>query len=290
MANYKGKVPVIALIGILIVLGLVAGLAYFLQKEHATNISLQQQLTEIREKQKIAEAKLDESKKMISLLEVKLQETQTQIESLTTDLEAEKAAKLESLNEAERLRTELEQQKVLRTDLEKKFNEAQGEIKKSRGQLAQLELKKTELEDKVKQLEIKSRDLETKVQGIELGTIVVSPEAKQPAKKTGKAKKVTKEEKKPAPLKEVKKAEAVAVSEKLEGNVLVVNKDYNFVVINLGNKEGVKAGSVFNVYHNDKYIGDVKVEKVHESMSAAGFASANIKDGVSEGDKVVQKL
>ncbi|MCU0651901.1 MAG: hypothetical protein MUC39_03055 [Candidatus Omnitrophica bacterium] len=293
MISQKGKVSPVVLIIILIVLGSLGGLAYFLQKERAININLQQQLTDIKEKQRITEAKLDESKNMISTLEVKLKETQTQIDSLTTDLEAEKIAKVESQNEAQRLRAELDQQKILRVNLEKQFNEAQGQFRKTQNQLSQLETQKTELEEKVKTLEAKSRDLEAKVQGIELGTIVVSPEAKQPAKKAKKAKEVKKEVKKasPAPVKEeVKRPAVVEAAVKLEGNVLVVNKDYNFVVINLGGKEGVKAGDVFGVYHNEKYIGEVKVEKVHESMSAAGLASANMKDGVNEGDKVVQKL
>ena len=45
----------------------------------------------------------------------------------------------------------------------------------------------------------------------------------------------------------------------------------------------------FPIYHNNQYVGDVKVEKVHDAMSAAGFVSADIKDKISEGDKVVPK-
>jgi hypothetical protein len=71
--------------------------------------------------------------------------------------------------------------------------------------------------------------------------------------------------------------------------VLVVNKDYNFAVINLGSKDGVALGNEFAVYRNNKFIGDMKVEKVHDAMSAAGFSSGDMKDKVSEGDKVVQK-
>jgi len=70
----------------------------------------------------------------------------------------------------------------------------------------------------------------------------------------------------------------------------VVNKDYNFVVINLGLQQGIKINDLFSVYHKEKYIGDIKVEKLHESMAAAGFVSAQIKDKISEGDKVVLKL
>jgi len=36
-------------------------------------------------------------------------------------------------------------------------------------------------------------------------------------------------------------------------------------------------------------IGDVKVEKVHETMAAAGFVDEKIKTKVKEGDKVISK-
>ncbi len=84
------------------------------------------------------------------------------------------------------------------------------------------------------------------------------------------------------------KQEKPAPSE-LAGKVLVVNKDYDFLVINIGSKEGVAVGDIFSVSHNNKYIGDVKIEKLHESMAAAGFVSPEIKAAVSEGDKVTKK-
>ena len=85
------------------------------------------------------------------------------------------------------------------------------------------------------------------------------------------------------------KKTAVSAARSLDGKVLVVNKDYNFLVVNLGAKEGVNVGDVFSVYHNNKYAGDVKVEKVHDAMSAAGFTSADMANKVSEGDRVIPK-
>ena len=69
-----------------------------------------------------------------------------------------------------------------------------------------------------------------------------------------------------------------------------MNKEYNFVVISLGSKDGVVINDQFAVYHGDKYVGDVKVEKVQESMSAAGFVAEDIKNKVKEGDKVLKKV
>jgi len=60
-------------------------------------------------------------------------------------------------------------------------------------------------------------------------------------------------------------------------------------VINIGSKDGVAIGSEFSVFNSDKLLGDIKVEKVRDSMAAAGFVSADLKDKINEGDKVVKK-
>jgi len=259
----------ILIVLIVISLSLAGGGFYLYQKERATNLELQDKIQEITTKQRITENRLEESKKSISDLQLKLQEAKLQMNTLSNDLQQEKTARLEAQNKIEQLRVDLEQQKGLRSDLEKKLNQAQDDVRKTQAQLKQLESQKTELEVKVKELQIQP-------QGVELGKIVVSPET-APSKSAVKATQIASEKKEKKPT-------------ALEGKVLVVNKDYNFVVINLGSKDGVGLGNVFSLYHNNKYLGDVKIEKIHDSMAAAGFVSGDIKDKVNEGDKVVQKV
>ncbi|MDD5155698.1 MAG: hypothetical protein PHF11_04340 [Candidatus Omnitrophica bacterium] len=115
-----------------------------------------------------------------------------------------------------------------------------------------------------------------KPMGVELGKIVVTPE-------TGKGPAA------PQPAQPATKGNNFAAVPALTGKIIVVNKDYNFVVINLGASDGVSVGEVFSVSRKDKYIGDIKVEKVHDTMSAAGFVSADLKNKFSEGDRVVLK-
>lgn len=75
----------------------------------------------------------------------------------------------------------------------------------------------------------------------------------------------------------------------LQGKILVVNKEYDFAVINLGGRDGVGVGDTFSVYHNDSYVGDVKVDKTREIISTCIFESKEIEDAISEGDKVIRK-
>ena len=278
----KARVPIAVLIILILAsLFLTGGIYYLLQKERVKNLALNEELTGIKTEQRITETKLAESQKTVSNLELKLQETQAQIDSLTVNLEQEKIAKQEASSQTEQLKTDLERQKSLRSDLENRLTQTQAEAKKTQALLNDLQSKKSELETNIKDLEARLQQQaqvqqEAQGQGVELGTIVVSPDATAPAQKT------TAEE-----ASEIEQKASSATSP--EGKILVVNKDYNFAVINLGSKDGIEIGNTFSVYHNNKYLGDLKVGKVHDSMAAADFVSLEMKDKINEGDKVVQK-
>lgn len=256
----------------LIFLSAAAAGFYLYQKEHTKNIELEERIEELNIKQKITEAKFLEAQKVISTLEVKIKESVAQISELSDEIIKEKTAKDEVLSNLEKIKQEIEEQKAVKLDLENKLNQAQDQVRSMQGKLVTLDSDK-------KDLEIKIKDLEEKSQGVELGTIVVSPEAATTDNVKGKKK-----------AKAVKEIKEIAPAEKsLEGKVLVVNKEYNFVVINLGSKDGVGLGQVFSIYLGNSYIGDVKVEKLHDNMAAAGFTSEDTKAKVKEGDKVIKK-
>lgn len=57
----------------------------------------------------------------------------------------------------------------------------------------------------------------------------------------------------------------------LAGKVLVVDKKFAFIVVDLGRANNLKLGDILSVYRNDKFIGRVEVEKVEEEISAAAI-------------------
>lgn len=269
MAGPIKSAAFISIVLILISLSL-AGMGFYLyQKEHTANVSLTGELTEMQEREKILKAKLDESKNTISALETKMQDTLTQLSDLNTQLEEERTASAAKDDELAQLKAEVEKQKETAAAISKKFQEAQQGAKIMQAQLKELESKKAEFEAKIKDLEAKAKqspqNAPAKAEGVELGKIVVNPEAA------------------------IEKEKAKAPAAGLEGKVLVVNKDYNFAVINVGNKDEVEVGDIFSVYAGSKNIGMIKVDRVHDSMSAASFISSEIKDKIKEGDKVVRK-
>lgn len=262
------------LIGLLLIsLSLAGGFFYLLEKEKTKTGVLQEELTNAKTEKKILEEKAAELNNSILEIQNKLQQTQAQVEAMTTDLEQERSARQEALNRLEQLKADMEQQQALRADLENKLFQAQEETKGLQSRINELEAKKAELEAGMKQQPEKSA-------GVELGTIVVSPESVQPQGST----------------QETPEAEATALPAQkpqvsgIEGKVLVVNRNHDFAVINLGSQDGLSLGDILSVYHSNKDIGDIKVEKLHDSMSAAAFLSDEVKQKVSEGDRVVQKI
>lgn len=267
----KIRSPIVIFVVLVLISLSLAGIGFsLLQKEKAQTVTLRQQVDDLNIKQRIAETKLEEYKNTITQLESKLKNNQAMVDSLTSDLEKEKLGRQRVQEEVEQLKADLEKQKGFRSDLEIKLTETQKDVEKTQAQLKELEDRKSELEEKIKKLEVKAQEAQAK--DVQLGTIVVNPEAEAPLQQA------------PAPRPRLRQPET-----QLEGKVLVVNREYNFVVINLGAKDGISVGELFSLYHNNKYIGDLKVGKTHDSMSAADFISASAKDLASEGDRVVQK-
>jgi outer membrane murein-binding lipoprotein Lpp len=273
MMGKEGKAFIITLIFLVIVGFLLAGGSfYFYQKEKEKSATLQETLDDLRTKFKLTETKLEETKKQLAFTEAKLEESKNQLEMLNNELDKERKAKEEILSNLNELKSIIEEKEAKQKALEEDLDRVQKEANRLRAKLKNVEQEKEDLEKKLKEMELAQK------KNVELGEIVVE---KQPIVETAKEKVITKKESQKEGVSEAKSP--------LEGKVLVVNKDYNFVVINLGIQQGIRLNDVFSVYHKEKYIGDIKVEKLHDSMAAAGFISEHIKDEIAEGDKVVLK-
>jgi hypothetical protein len=51
--------------------------------------------------------------------------------------------------------------------------------------------------------------------------------------------------------------------------VVSVNQDNNFVIVDLGERSGIKVGDAFKVYHNGVQVVSVEVIQVRQDISAA---------------------
>lgn len=282
---YKGKIILPVLIVLIIISLSFGGSSFYLyQKEHAKNIQLQEQISQLGDRQRATEKRLEDAKKTASELTLKLQEASSKVDTLTKEISQGKTAFTEASNKLEQFKSDLAQQKTLRQDLENKLKETQDEGKQIKEQLKIVQQQKTELEEKFKNMEAGSG-------GVELGKVVVNggvPIVDNTAKGKSKAKAAKQKIAAPAVSPADKDVKITAPSTVPDSKVMIVNKEFNFAVINLGSKDGVSVEDEFSITREGKYIGDLKVEKVHDSMSAAGFLP-ELKDLIKENDKITPK-
>lgn len=276
----KGNIfTVILVILIMIALGLAGTMFYFFEKERVRSNTMQEELEDLRVRQKMTQKQLDDTKAMLIKLDSQLQESNKQIEILNSELDLAKKGAQDASLELEQVKTALRQRETAETEMRTKLIQSQKDMIRLQEQLKSMESEKSRLERKIKDLD------ETKAEKVELGEIIVGQQ-EAPVKTTAATATTPTRVVKSEALTRVAKVTAPKETS-LEGAVLVVNKDYSFAVIDIGSQNGVRLGNVFSVYHKNKYVGDLKIEKVHEAMSAAGFVNPDLKDKISEGDRVV---
>lgn len=267
----SSKLPVIILIFLLIVALTTAGLGFLaLEKEKRNSETLSQEVMRLSKEKEAVEVKLEGLNKNLSEIKKNLQASTDRITQLNAELETEKKSKLESLDELTKLKANLEIAVGMKTDLENKLKKSEDAFTNVQKELASLKLAKDSLEEKLS-------ELESKGSSVQLDKIVVSNTQKQEEPKTQNKDQETPKKTEPAP----------ALTTALEGKILVVNKEYDFVVINLGRKDNINVGDAFDVLRKNKKLGQIKVEEVRDTMSVAVPVSKALMKQVKEEDKVV---
>ena len=71
-----------------------------------------------------------------------------------------------------------------------------------------------------------------------------------------------------------------------EGRILTVNNKHKFVIINLGQEDGIKPGMSFSVYRGSNDIGRIEVLEVHPGISAADIMAIKKKINLRPDDVV----
>ena len=278
----RSKGPVILLVILLIVAAAAAFLGFIaLQKEKEINATLTEENRELEVKKRSAEKQAADLKKQIEGLnqeigqqKAKLQDYENKISEINNELTSEKEAKESALSEVASIREASESARKDKAALETQLRSAQEELNGIRDQLTSLEGIKQELEQK-------------------LGPKPKEPEVKVPAKSAPKPEEAHPGEVQlekivvaPNPQEEVP---VVSPAVPLEGKVLVVNREYDFIVINLGQKDGVNLGDAFEVLRKDKSLGQAKVEEVRDTMSVATPGTKDMIKQIKEDDRVVRR-
>jgi|GEM_PF-1883187 len=78
----------------------------------------------------------------------------------------------------------------------------------------------------------------------------------------------------------------VSATPALEGKVLVVNRKFQFVVVNLGSEKELSVGTLLNIYRQGQLIGRVQVEQVRENVAACRILPELTLQDILENDAV----
>lgn len=79
-------------------------------------------------------------------------------------------------------------------------------------------------------------------------------------------------------------------STRLQGKVVMVNSRYEFVVIDVGSREGVRAGHKVAFYKNGREFASGTVERVYPTLSGAAVFDSGVLAQIQEGEDVSVNL
>lgn len=187
-----------------------------------------------------ADQALAEAKEAKGALELKLDQAQLELIQLKDKAMVLAKEVAEEKRRHQQTLEELEQKDAQLVVLE---NDLQSERK----EVLNLDQVLTQLKQDYSRLEEKLNTAETKMEGLK-GQLV-----KSKGKKGVQLKKIVVKPKK----------------ESLSGRVLVVNREFQFLVIDLGSKDGLSVGDEFVIYQGSEEVGRVQVERVYDTMSTA---------------------
>jgi len=216
------------------------------------NSLLNQQLKRALTEKASMKSELEETIAIKDELQVRVDEAMQEALVLAGQIEEEKRIKDEALAQMEAAVGQME-------GLENQVKLERKEKQRLAVTLKNAENKNEKLESDLGQLKLAKKSLEKKLKdalkrrGVKLDKIVVSPKEKAGAP---------------------------------QGRVLVVNREFDFVVVNLGESDGLEVGTALEILSDGQVIGKAEVEKIYGNMSAAVILPGTQKQSLKEGDLV----
>lgn len=236
------------------ILFIILSSALFLRYREAMmrNETLKNEIVNLTKLKKQLSRELEEIKIIKGDLETKISEYTAQVTTLNDNYEREKSANASIRAELDSKNAELARKDGDLNNLQKDNTDLKARLEQDTAEYEKLKEKVNRLVEVKNVLEEKVKQIMNK-QGVELEKIVV-------------------------------KAEGV-----LEGNVLVVNRDFGFIVTDMGRADDIIPGDIVTVYREGSFIGEAQIEKVYETMAAATITREEKPGSIKVGDNVVVK-
>lgn len=273
MMNNRGKTLTIFIVLTIILLVSSTSIGFFLyNKEKQFRKSVQTELETAHYNEMKLQGDLKEARRLMALSEDKAKEADDKINNLMDEMDLNDGVRKELKAENATLKEAIESLKKVKEtslielqDAKKKFSEVTEMFKSEQDKVNALQIQVAKLKTANEEAEKKIVDMRTGFvndngipsrpvpEKIELDKIVVNP------------------------------------NDGNQGKILSVDKVSDFVVFNLGVKQGVKPADVMSVYRGEEYLGDVRVSRVQEELSAADLIPPFSSRKVRKNDTVVIK-
>ena len=187
------------------------------------------------------------------------QYTQTDLENTRQDLENTRA-------ELESTKTQLEDARTQIVQLNETIRAKDQELVEKSNLIAGLEDEKTSLTAQVADLTAQIAGLQDQVAQLEEDKTILQNQL-------AKCEEITSLDK--------------TMNPGTAGAIVYANKDWNFVVIDIGSADGAKAGADMIIHRGDDMIGKIKISFVRDNVSIAEVLPEYQKSTVKEGDHVL---
>lgn len=227
--------------------------------------------------------KIDEAKAELQSAQELIEEARNEKENVAEAVqEAKDAAEAEA---AKRAQAEEEAQTARQrlSEVETKVGELESTIQEKEAQIATLKESQQEVpqqpvdDGKITELEAKVAELETSLVAAEEEKKILT-EKVESAQASAEALREAEEQR-----------QARLMTKSLEGQVLAYNPAWNFVVLNLGDRNGVINNAEMLVKRGGQMIGRVKITSVEPTTSIADVLPSTLRAGtqIQPGDRVI---
>ncbi len=262
------------LIGLIALSVIAAALAVFAfigkEREYMKRVMMEDKLAATLKEKRNLEKDMQSNEKAKEEAEKQVKEINDRLEEVKKDLETAKEKSAAAINELKikkeeikKLKSALEDERKEKLSISKEYEDLGFEYDKAKSEIVRLKKEKTRLENNLMVLKQKQVDLDK---------IVVKPEAGGQSFGESEQSRYIPEQEKPM----------------LRGRVLVVNRDYGFVVTDLGKDDGIEKGMKFELRDGTELIARAEVDKVYDTMSSATILSGGSTGRVRKGNLVIE--
>ena len=220
-------------------------------------------------KASLAVKKADE----LSQMDAPLKTANTAAEIVIQQWEDTKAELEQTRSDLEQTRLELDQTKAELDAARATVTRLQGEIAEKNNQIAQLNETIAGLEE-------------------EKGTLEASVQSKEDEIANLEAEKASLEEEKAMLEAQLEKCSAAqdttrSLPPNTVGKVVMVNPEWQYLVVDLGSNQGAALGAELMVHRGDQFLGKIRLSAIREDVSIADFLPGAKVDQIKENDDVL---